>query len=290
VSEGLPSALKALYPFSSSWIDQPGGRQHYIDVGEGHPVIMVHGNPTWSFYYRDLARAVADQGMRAIVPDHLGCGLSDKPQDWSYCLADHIENVLRLIKELGLTRFSIVVHDWGGAIGMGVATELSEAVERIVVLNTAAFRSKRLPLRIAACRWPFIGRFLVRGLNGFAGPATRMTTVQPLSRDLKDGYLWPYRSWADRIAIARFVEDIPMNENHPSYDRLVKVEEGLTSLREKPMLIAWGGRDWCFNASFFREWQARFPEAQTHWKQDCGHYVLEDGGDELHQQIAQFLK
>lgn len=290
MSEGLPEGLRALYPFPSSWIEQPGGQQHYIDVGEGHPVIMVHGNPTWSFYYRNLAQAVVDQGMRAIVPDHLGCGLSDKPQDWSYQLNDHVENVLRLVEKLGLKRFSLVVHDWGGAIGMGVATTLPEAVEKIVVLNTSAFRSKRMPLRIAACRWPLIGRFLVRGLNGFAGPATKMTTVQPLSGELKDAYLWPYRSWADRVAISRFVEDIPMKPSHPSYERLVKIEEGLSQLRDKPMLIAWGGRDWCFDVSFFREWQERFPEAKAIWKQDCGHYVLEDGGEELILGLARFLR
>ena len=286
----LPEELQNLYPFASSWIEQPGGRQHYLDLGEGHPVLMLHGNPTWSFYYRAVANAVVAEGMRAVVPDHLGCGLSDKPQAWPYRLADHIDNVLRLIDHLGLKRFSLVVHDWGGAIGMGVATERPEAVDKIVVLNTAAFRSQRLPLRIAACRWPVIGRFLVRGLNGFAGPATKMTTVRPLSKALKKAYLWPYRSWADRVAIARFVEDIPMQPDHPSYDRLVRIEEGLSQLCTKRMFIAWGGRDWCFDRSFFQEWQRRFPEATTLWKQDCGHYVLEDGGPELHQRIARFLK
>lgn len=279
-----------MYPFSSFWIDQPGGRQHYIDEGEGPPVILLHGNPTWSFYYRDLAKDLAAGGMRAIVPDHLGCGLSDKPQDWTYRLADHIENLLRLVKALEIDRFSLVVHDWGGAIGMGVATTLPQAVERMVVLNTAAFRSKRMPWRIAACRWPLIGQFIVRGLNGFAGPATKMTTVKPLSKTLKEAYLWPYRSWADRIAIARFVEDIPMSASHLSYDRLVQIEDGLSALVDKPMLITWGGQDWCFDASFFREWKERFPLASAKWNPDCGHYVLEDGGPALRQEIVEFLK
>lgn len=289
MSEALPAWLQELYPFSSSWIEQPGGRQHYIDAGEGHPVIMLHGNPTWSFYYREVAQRVASSGARAIVPDHLGCGLSDKPQSWSYRLNDHIENTIRLVRKLGLERFSLVVHDWGGAIGMGLATRMPEAVERIVILNTAAFRSQRIPLRISVCRWPFLGRFLVRGLNGFAGPATKMTTVNPLNESLRNAYLWPYRSWADRVAIARFVEDIPMKPAHPSYSRLVEIEERLESLREKPMLIAWGGRDWCFDGSFFKEWQRRFPEAKAIWKADCGHYVLEDGGSELHAELTDFL-
>lgn len=288
MSEALPEGLRELYPFSSHWIDQAGGRQHYLDEGAGRPVLMVHGNPTWSFYYRGVAQAVVAAGGRAIVPDHLGCGLSDKPQDWSYRLADHVANLRRLVDALALERFSLVVHDWGGAIGMGVATALADRIERIVILNTAAFRSARMPWRIAVCRWPLVGEWLVRGLNGFAGPATKMTTVRPLSPELRRAYLWPYRSWADRVAIARFVEDIPMRPSHPSYATLVAIENGLEGLRDVPMHLAWGGRDWCFDRSFFEEWQRRFPAATHSWLADAGHYVLEDGGPALHARLAQF--
>jgi len=287
--ESVPDWLGNLYPFSSHTIAQPGGRQAYLDEGTGSPVLMVHGNPTWSFYYRGLARAVVAAGGRAIAPDHLGCGFSEKPQDWSYRLADHVANLRRLVDALALERFSLVVHDWGGAIGMGVATALSDRIDRIVILNTAAFRSSQMPLRIAVCRWPVVGEWLVRGLNGFAGPATRLTTERPLSKVVRRGYLWPYRSWADRVAIARFVQDIPTTPAHPSYPALVLIEEGLERLRGKPMHIALGGRDWCFNRSFFDEWCRRFPDATPEWLADCGHYVLEDGGDALHRRLARFL-
>lgn len=285
----LPPWLRELYPFQSRRIRQPGGCQHYIDEGSGHPVVMLHGNPTWSFYYRDLVRSVTAAGMRAVVPDHLGCGLSEKPQNWSYRLADHIDNAQRLIDRLEIDQFSLVVHDWGGAIGMGVATRWSGRVKRIVILNTAAFRLPRMPRRIALCRMPVIGELLVRGLNGFAGPATRMTTVHPLSRKLRQAYLWPYRSWKDRVAIARFVQDIPMRTNHPSYETLVAIENGLEALRDKPILVAWGGQDWCFNGAFFEEWQRRFPTAETRWNAHAGHYVLEDGGAQLRAELVRFL-
>ena len=289
MSDSLPDWLRALYPFSSHWCVQAGGRQHYLDEGTGPPVLLLHGNPTWSFYYRDLVRGLAAAGRRAIAPDHLGCGLSDKPQDWSYRLADHVANVRHLVDTLGLERFSLVVHDWGGAIGMGLATAMPERIERIVVLNTAAFRSNHMPFRIDVCRWPLIGELIVRGLNGFAGPATRMTTTVPLPADVKRGYLWPYRSWHDRIAIARFVQDIPLVESDASYATLVAIEEKLRLLRDIPMRIAWGGQDWCFNEPIFQEWQRRFPQATTDWREDAGHYVLEDGGPPLHDYLVDFL-
>ena len=210
MSEALPGWLQELYPFSQHGIQQPGGNQNYVDEGSGHPVLMIHGNPTWSFYYRGVVKAVVAAGGRAIAPDHLGCGLSDKPQDWNYRLADHIANLHRLVDSLEIDRFSILVHDWGGAIGMGLATAMPERVERIGILNTAAFRSSRMPFRIGICRWPLVGEWLVRGLNGFAGPATKMTTVKPLSAERRRAYLWPYDNWAHRVAIARFVQDIPM--------------------------------------------------------------------------------
>jgi cis-3-alkyl-4-acyloxetan-2-one decarboxylase len=287
---GRPAWLRELYPFSSHSFGQPGGRQHYLDEGAGPPVLMIHGNPTWSFYYRDLVSAVVGEGGRAIAPDHLGCGFSDKPAGWSYRLADHVANLRRLVEHLALERFSLVVHDWGGAIGMGLATALPERVERMVVLNTAAFRSPRMPWRIALCRWPVIGELIVRGLNGFAGPATRMTTVRPLAPTVRRAYLWPYRSWADRVAIARFVQDIPTRPTHPSHGALVTIEEGLSRLAGKPMHLAWGGRDWCFDRSFFEEWRRRFPAAGAQWLDDAGHYVLEDGGPPLHRHLARFLR
>jgi pimeloyl-ACP methyl ester carboxylesterase len=289
VSRPLPDWLRKRYPFSQHGFAQPGGNQNYLDEGGGHPVLMIHGNPTWSFFYREVVQAVVARGGRAIAPDHLGCGLSDKPLDWTYRLADHVANLRRLVDALEIERFSLLVHDWGGAIGMGLATSMPERVARIGVLNTAAFRSRRMPFRIGVCRWPIVGEWIVRGLNGFAGPATKMTTVKPLAADLQRAYLWPYDSWAHRVAIARFVQDIPMGPSHPSYETLVGIENGLERLGDVPMHIAWGAQDWCFNRSFFEEWRRRFPEATHDWREDAGHYVLEDGGPELHRQLAEHL-
>jgi pimeloyl-ACP methyl ester carboxylesterase len=281
---------RALYPFESRWLDVAGHRLHYLDEGprDAPALLLLHGNPTWSFFWRDVVRALRGQ-LRVIAADHLGCGLSDKPQDWSYRLADHVANVERLVEALGLGRFSLGVHDWGGAIGMGLATRQPQRVERLVVLNTAAFRSSRLPLRIAACRLPVLGPLGVRGLNAFARAATFMTTEKPLPAAVKAGYLAPYGSWRDRIAVLRFVQDIPMQPGHPSWATLANIEQGLSRLRHKPLLLVWGERDWCFTPAFRDEWQQRFPGAELLRLENAGHYVLEDAGETAIPRIAAFL-
>ncbi|MDQ2997301.1 MAG: alpha/beta fold hydrolase, partial [Chloroflexota bacterium] len=186
------SAIRPIYPFVQRWLDLPHGRMHYLDEGQGPPVIMLHGNPTWSFYYRRLISALRER-HRVIVPDHLGCGLSDKPQDYAYRLTDHIDNLGQLVRHLGLAQADLVLHDWGGAIGMGLAVQRALHVRRIVVLNTAAFLARHVPLRIAVCKLPIVGDIAIRGLNAFAGMATRMAVERPLEPLVRQGYLLPYR-------------------------------------------------------------------------------------------------
>ena len=183
----------------------------------------------------------------------------------------------------------IVVHDWGGAIGMGWAGAHAQRVAGLVVLNTAAFRSQLLPLRIAVCRWPILGEILVRGLNGFAGAAIFMAVHKRMRLEVARGFLAPYDSWQSRIAVHRFVQDIPMREEHPSWSTLVAIEEGLANLSEVPMMLCWGGKDFCFNDWFYREWQRRFPRAEAHYFKQAGHYVLEDALDEITPLVDQFL-
>ncbi len=286
----LPPEVRELYPFAPHWLETPAGRLHYVDEGPRDAtaaVICVHGNPTWSFYYRNLVKVLALQ-FRVLAPDHLGCGLSDKPQDYPYRLAGHIDNLARLVETVKQPVLHFVVHDWGGPIGLAVAERFAERVGRVVVLNTAAF-SGPCPARIRVCRVPVLGPLLVRGLNGFAGPAACMAVNKPLPAAVKRGYLWPYRSWADRVAVLRFVQDIPLEAEHPSAGTLREVEAGLGKLRDKPMLLGWGMRDFCFTPGYLAEWKKRFPQAQAREFPEAGHYVLEDAGTELVAAIAEFL-
>jgi haloalkane dehalogenase len=286
----LPPAVRELYPVEPHWLETPAGRMHYVDEGArdaAEAVVCVHGNPTWSFYYRNLIRQLAPH-FRVIAPDHLGCGLSDKPQDYPYRLADHIENLERLVQKVEQKTVHFVVHDWGGPIGLGVAARLADRVGRLVVTNTAAFPGP-CPARIRVCRWPVAGPLLVRGLNGFAGPAAWMASTRGLAPAVKEGFLFPYRTWADRVAVQRFVEDIPLEANHPSAPTLRAVEAGLEQLKDKPMLLAWGMRDFCFTPAYLVEWRRRFPTAEVKEFAEAGHYVLEDAAIHLLPLIDEFL-
>ena len=281
VPEPTQASWAGEYPFASHWLEVEGGHaMHYVDEGprDAPALVFVHGNPTWSFYYRELIKAFRGE-FRCVAMDHIGCGLSDKPQQgYPYRLRRRIDDAERLVESLELERFTLVVHDWGGAIGMGVAARRPEAIERLVVFNTAAFRSERIPFSIDLCRIPLLGQLAVRGLNGFARVAQYRAIYdrKNLAGPVGDGYLAPYDSWENRVATHEFVLDIPMKPSHPSYDTLVEVEEGLAQFTDRPMLIVWGDDDFCFDPSFRREWERRFPDAEVHALPNAGHYVIED--------------
>lgn len=270
------------YTFKPRYLSLNGNKLHFIDEGEGPVIVMVHGNPTWSFFYR-RAINLLKKNYRVIAVDHMGCGLSDKPQVYSYTLSQHIENLETLLEYRDVKKYSLMVHDWGGAIGFGCAANNPLAIEKIVVMNTAAFRSTRIPFRIQLCRVPFLGTIIVKLCNGFAWPALFMAVEKKMPKEVQKAYLYPYNSWRNRVAVHRFVKDIPMTPDHESYDTLNGIEEQLENIRDMniPLLLLWGGRDFCFDTSFYDEWKRRFPEAESHYFSDGGHYILEDKWQEI---------
>jgi len=286
-----PDSLKRLYPFEPKSLELSCGHSmSYLDEGSGPAVLMVHGNPTWSFYYRRLVLKLRDR-FRCVAPDHVGCGLSHKPRSgYSFTLAQRLEDLGELADRLELERFDLVVHDWGGAIGIGMALGRLARLRRLVVSNTAAFADARLPWRIAACRWPVFGRVVVQGLNGFAWPATRLAVrKRPLSSDVRQGFLFPYRSWSSRRALYQFVRDIPMRPGHRSWESLKRVEGGLPRLERVPAILLWGGLDFCFDDHYLARWREALPQASVLRYPDAGHYLLEDEPEEACEAIDQFL-
>jgi len=283
--------LKEQYPFKSNYIDLDGLKYHYLDEGQGAPVVMLHGNPTWSFYYRHLVSDLKKQN-RVIVPDHMGCGLSDKPQKYNYRLNQHIENLDALLEKLNLKDITFVLHDWGGAIGMGWAVNHPERVKRFVVFNTAAFLLPRIPFLIKICRIPIFGDIVVRVFNAFAGQAIKMATEQKerMTPEVKAGYLAPYNSFANRIAILRFVQDIPMVPEDKSYSLMKTIESRISQFRNHPMLIIWGEKDFCFNNYFLDRWKAYFPDAEVKKVSDAGHYVVEDAREKIVPWVKDFFE
>jgi haloalkane dehalogenase len=290
------SDLRHLYPYESHYLDINGLKYHYLDEGDGDPLVMVHGNPTWSFYFRELINSLAPQ-YRTIVPDHMGCGLSDKPDinEYGFGLEDRVDDLERLLDHLDLgDDITLILHDWGGMIGMAYAVRYPARIRRLVVLNTYAF------LPPAGYRVPVSGHFIrltgplaslaVQGLNLFSVGALYLASRKGLAKDVKRGLTAPYNCWNHRIAVLRFVQDIPLSPKDHSYLPAKSVDDNLVLFADTPILICWGEHDFVFNDSFFNEWQRRFPEAETHRFSDAGHYILEDVPEKIVPLVQDFLQ
>ena len=287
----LPAAVQTHYPWTGEdLVLKSGFRLHYVDEGEGDPVLMVHGNPTWSFYYRTLITGLKND-HRCVVPDHLGCGLSDKPQDWDYQLADHVDNLVQLIEHLDLQNITLVVHDWGGAIGFGAAVRLPERFKRFVVFNTAVFMGP-IPWALRMVHVPVVGALLVRGLNGFVrgGLVASIADKSRMKNGVGKGYLAPYNSWSSRVANHRMVLDIPVDSSHPTWGPLHAIDLGIRQFADKPFLIVWGEQDFVFTNYFRDEWMKRFPEAELHSLPECSHWIVEDAHERILPWMRSFIE
>lgn len=288
----IPRELKEEYPFDNHYYTlKSGHKMHYVSEGEANKdtLIMVHGNPTWSFFYRNLIKELSSS-YRVIAVDHIGCGLSDKPQQYDYTLKNHVENLNELITMIvpEESRLNLIVHDWGGAIGSGFAIKHPNRLDKFIIMNTAAFTDVHIPKRINLCKLPLIGEPMVRGFNAFAWPATFMAVKKPLSKKIKKGYLLPYGNYKNRIATARFVKDIPMDEGHPTWDVLKEIEENLSKIQGDKLLL-WGEKDFCFSPHFFKRWKSIYPDAQSLMLSEAGHYLLEDEPVKTKTAIKNFL-
>jgi haloalkane dehalogenase len=283
-----------LFPFDAKVWDRGDGIQMaFVDEGEGPPVVMVHGNPTWSFFWRRLIAALSPD-HRCVVPDHVGCGRSDVPPDtdYRYTLESRIDDLERLIDHLGLEDVTLAVHDWGGLIGLGWAVRHPDRVRRLVILNTAAFHlpaGKAVPWQLKLVRDTSLGALLVRGANAFAAGATHLAVVRPLPGRIRAAYRAPYDSWTNRLATLRFVQDIPLAPGDPAWAAVTDVAERLDRFASCPILICWGERDFVFDIDYLAEFERIWPHAEVHRFPDAGHYVLEDAGDEIVRQVRDFM-
>ena len=218
--------------------------------------------------------------------------MSDKPWDYPYTLQSHIENLEALVDHLHLNNITLVMHDWGGAIGMGFAIRHPERVKRLIVFNTAAFLSGRIPWRINICRNPWFGPLAILNFNAFSRCATWMASKVPgrMAGRVRDAYLAPYPDAESRIAQLRFVQDIPMTPDIPSYRVVEEIENHLGYFRNRPVLIVWGMKDFCFDAGFLERWKHFFPDAEVSEIREAGHFVVEDAYEKIIPCIIGFLK
>ena len=291
------SDWRPLYPFASNWLELPAGRMHYVDEGaqpssspeSTETLLFVHGNPTWSFHWRRLISAFSSQ-HRCVAVDHIGCGLSEKPQRL-LSLDDHIANLRALVEKLDLRRVTLIAQDWGGAIGLGAMLQMPERLVRIVLFNTGAFPPRYIPWRIRVCRAPLIGKLAVQGANLFSRAALTMTLARRSQLDpaVAAGYLAPYDSWENRKAVYGFVWDIPTNPHDKTWQSLAKIERQLPTLADRPACLIWGMRDWCFRPDCLDRFTDAWPNAEAHRLADVGHWVVEDAPEEAEEAVRSFL-
>jgi cis-3-alkyl-4-acyloxetan-2-one decarboxylase len=286
----LSDAVRELYPWTGKYLRiSEGVRMHYLDEGHGETLLMLHGNPTWSFYWRNMVKEFS-KNYRCIVPDHIGCGLSDKPEEYRYQLEDHVNNLVQLIEALDLSNITLVVHDWGGPIGFSTALRLRERFRRFVVFNTLS-RMGPFPLSIRMLRWPMVGPFMVRGLNGFVRFALRKGTSRPerFKGAVAEGYLAPYNNWKNRIAIQKFVDDIPIEAGHPTEPYGAALEQQIPELSDRPHLVIWGNQDFVFHHYFRDGWKAAVPNGEFHQLDHANHFVVEDAFEDIVPLMRDFL-
>ncbi len=293
----MPLVPDKLFPFEPNFhVQSAGHRMHYVDEGPlaGQPVVMVHGNPTWSFYYRNVIEALKDD-CRCLAPDHVGMGLSDRPDEsaYDYTMASRVADFGHWLDEVEPEReIDLVVHDWGGAIATAWAVQHPERVRRIVLLNTWAFTippDEPLPFALKFARTG-IGGFLINRFNAFSGLATRLATAHRLDREVARGLTAPYRGSPDRrLATLRFVQDIPLKESDAAWPVLAETEKHLDRLADKPIKFIWGAKDFVFDDRVLDMWREIWPQAEVEYLEDAGHYVLEDAPERVVPSIAAFL-
>ena len=278
---------QALYPFADNWFERNGAAMHYVEEGHGVPVVMLHGNPTWSFLYRDVIKAVKDE-CRAIAPDYPGFGFSAPPPGYGYTPQEHADWVKALVDELNLDRFVLVMQDWGGPIGCSVAVDRPEDVAGLVILNTWCWRT-------LMGGWIFsvimggrpLGRFLQLKRNQFA---TRILPSGILNDERKTpevlkAYADPFPTPESRMGTWVFPRAI-----RKSGDWLEGIESRLYLLRRVPVEMVWAMKDPAFGSEkYIKCWQEHFPGAPIERLDDASHYLQEDRPDAVAGAIRRVL-
>ena len=273
------------YEFEPRYLEQAGLRMHYLDEGAGPPVLLLHGEPTWSYLYRRVIPELVP-AARAIAPDFFGFGRSDKPlalEDYSY--ESHTASIRRLVEELDLRDLTVVVQDWGGPIGLRVAVEQPDRVARLVVLNTG-IDAGRPPSE----EWLRFRAFVRRhGRELVPGRLVHISCVQPLADEVEEAYSAPWPVPESKAGVLAFPELVPTEPDHPSTEPMLRVREALARW-EKPALVLFSDSDPIFTPRIAERIAAHIPGAgAAEIVAGAGHFLQEDKGAEVGARIARFV-
>jgi pimeloyl-ACP methyl ester carboxylesterase len=275
------------YPFRSRYLEAQHGVMHYVDEGSGDVVLFVHGNPTWSFMYRHLIRGLSKR-YRCVAPDQIGFGLSDKPRGASYLPQFHGENLTNFIKTLGLKDITLVIHDWGGPIGMAYAVDHPQNVKRLIVFNTTVWSLKGVKgaERFSRIVGGPIGRFACRWLNVFPRFVIPMLmgNGSRLTKAIHRHYIRPFPTPTSRESTW-----VPAKALLGESEWLSSLWAKRRRLAEKSVLILCGMKDPTLGPDKLARWQHAFPRHSTLTYPEVGHFVAEELGPAAVRPIADFL-
>jgi len=281
------------YPFGPHYRHVNGIDMHFVDEGNGEPVVMLHGDPTWGYLWRNIIPALATIA-RCIVPDHMGMGKSEVPREpYPYRLVHHIANLEALVCELDLRDITLAVHDWGGPVGFGVAIRHPDRIKRLVISNTwasARWPGATFPRLIEMIRSTGGEKFVLEK-NGYLERALTGTTrhAERLSGQIMDAYRAPFPTPESRVAMLCWSRDIPVTEDDPSFSEMQRIENNLSMFADTPALIVWGMLDPVLPASVLRWWEEIYPHAAVHRIENASHFLQEDAPHRFGSLMRDFL-
>jgi pimeloyl-ACP methyl ester carboxylesterase len=281
------------FPFEARFVEAAGHRLHYVDEGPpgATPVLMLHGNPTWSYMYRRPIAELSRRGHRCVAFDHLGFGRSEKPPSFSdYALEPHVDRAIAVIDQLDLREVTLVMHDWGGPIGIAAAIARRERVRGLVIMNTWAWELPTfLPPFLREFRTDGLGEILALGGNMLVEAIPGGMARREADQQMLEAYRAPFPDYWSRLAALAFVRDIPLTERDRSAPAMARIHERVPDLAEIPALIVWGMRDRVFRPVFLDQWRELFRDAQVVELEDASHYLVEDRPDAVTGAVHEFL-
>ena len=280
------------FPFEENYEVIDGVRLHYVDEGSGPPILMVHGQPTWSYLYRKMIPPLVAAGYRCIAPDLMGFGLSDKPTDESaYTLPRHVELVTGLIEKLKLKGITTVGQDWGGPISLRYAIDHQNNVRALVILNTLV-KTTPVPLWFSlVLQSDGLSSFLIRRMDLFRKMAFRRGWPfrRPVDPRAMEQYKMPHTTAASRAGVAAFPTMVPKNDRHPNAEYISKID---ATLREwdVPVLVMFSDGDIAFKVDEGQRIASMVPNGRFQVVRNAGHYLQEDAGEEIADRMVTFLR
>jgi pimeloyl-ACP methyl ester carboxylesterase len=287
------------WPYQPRWLNTPDGTLHYVDEGDRQapPIVLLHGNPTWAYLYRNFIPALVAGGYRVIAPDFLGFGRSDKPSDRSlYTAPRHVQRLSLLLDSLDLHDVTVLGQDWGGPLGFAWAGANPDRIAALVVLNTFCHRPTE-PVHLMAAlrvfRTPIAGELAIKGAHAFVhGFLFRGGVLHRdrITRSVRRAYLAPHPSWSSRTGILEFPRQLPDGPQAPISAWLGDAHDRLVALADRPVLIIWAEQDPAFTPQMLEElWLPDFPDAQLLRLPEAGHYLQEDAYELIVPRLLEFL-